>query len=180
MLYAGEREAGVMCPHCQTDIARGAEVAQCTRCGTVHHRGCWEGRAGCGSYDCAPGRRQAAPNVETGVVDAVHIPDPMPSAPAGPAWTITAEELNNAVPLPPPRDPFAPQFQPKYTFYSSNDDGGKKINKTALAALIFRGVDAAHPSRSQSGSVARATSAPISLARAMIASKTAGFSGLAT
>src|SRR5690349_3629445 len=129
MLYAGEREAGVVCPHCQLDIQRGAEVAQCTRCGTVHHRGCWESRGGCGSYDCAPGRRAivgAAPMMEqqyqqpqpppmtaarqadSGVVDAVHIPDPMPATPSGPTWTITTDELNNAVPLPPPRDPFAP------------------------------------------------------------------------
>jgi S1-C subfamily serine protease len=136
MLYAGEREAGVMCPHCQSDIARGAEVAQCTRCGTVHHRACWEQRSGCGSYDCAPGRREAIGIVSEPIVDAVHIPPPMPAAASGPAWTITADELSNAVPLPPPRDPFSPEFKPKYTFSSSPDDGPKKVNKIAVTALV--------------------------------------------
>lgn len=53
---AGEREAGVTCPHCQAEIVRREIVAICSRCGATHHEGCWN-RNGCGSYDCAPASR---------------------------------------------------------------------------------------------------------------------------
>lgn len=53
---AGEREAGVTCPHCREEIVRREMVAICARCGATHHEACWN-QNGCGSYDCAPASR---------------------------------------------------------------------------------------------------------------------------
>ncbi len=78
---AGEREEHCTCPHCGERIQRGAAVAVCGQCGTVHHRPCWEGHGDCGSYSCAPGR----------VADAVSRPV---------ALRITSDEIERAVPLP--------------------------------------------------------------------------------
>lgn len=80
---AGEREAGVGCPWCASPVAAGDEVAVCQRCGTVHHRGCWELRGGCASYDCAPARRDASAR-----------------AASEPALKITPDDLSRAAPLP--------------------------------------------------------------------------------
>lgn len=59
-LTAGEREAGAGCPHCPAEITVGVDVAVCRGCGKVHHRACWDGRGGCGSYACAPANRGGA------------------------------------------------------------------------------------------------------------------------
>jgi S1-C subfamily serine protease len=53
---AGDREAGVACPFCGDTVQRGEPISICQACGTVHHEPCWADR-GCGSYACAPPRR---------------------------------------------------------------------------------------------------------------------------
>ena len=78
---AAERESGVLCPHCGIEVARGDAVAKCAACGTVHHESCWDGRHGCGSYACAPARREG-------------------DAPAASTWRITSEELERVQPMP--------------------------------------------------------------------------------
>ena len=52
-MVASVREAGAGCPHCAAEVATGDPVVICEACGTVHHQGCWDERAGCGSYSCA-------------------------------------------------------------------------------------------------------------------------------
>jgi len=106
---AGDRESGVPCSHCRGDVRRGEPVAICPNCGAVHHAGCWQSRGGCGSYDCAPARRESFP-VEQ------------------PSICITGDELAAARPLATPARPmFAPvllQPEPSGT------------SRTAVAALI--------------------------------------------
>ena len=79
-MSAAEREAGVLCPHCGIEVVRGDAVAKCSDCGTVHHESCWDGRGGCGSYACAPARRDAG-----GLTSST--------------WRITAEELQRVQPM---------------------------------------------------------------------------------
>lgn len=79
-IQAGDRETGVACPHCRIDIASGDSVARCGSCGAVQHRACWDTH-GCGSYNCAPARRDL-------------------NASASDAWHISADDLNNAPPMP--------------------------------------------------------------------------------
>src|ERR1043165_7207058 len=88
LLNAGPREAGAACPHCGVEIARDEAVAQCPACATVHHPLCWEAGGGCGSYACAPARRTVAA-----------------AQPA--SMKITSDEVDRAVPLPPPRPSFS-------------------------------------------------------------------------
>lgn len=57
---AGEREAIVRCPPCGQPIVTGELVASCPACGTVHHTGCWTQNGGCGTYACAPARRETS------------------------------------------------------------------------------------------------------------------------
>jgi S1-C subfamily serine protease len=80
-LAAGLREEGCTCPHCGQATQQGSEIAVCSQCGTVHHRSCWTRQESCGSYNCAPARRQNLTGGE-------------------PAWRITAEDLAAAMPLP--------------------------------------------------------------------------------
>lgn len=79
---ASSREAGVGCPHCAVDVAVGDAVVICRSCGTVHHEGCWEGRGGCGSYNCAPARRPE-----------------LAQEYAGPVLQITSAEIDRAIPM---------------------------------------------------------------------------------
>lgn len=78
---AGDREAGARCPHCGTSIAYGEQIAGCRRCGAVHHVLCWQSKDGCGSFDCAPGRRVLAGD---------RLPD----------LRISSDEVSRAAPLP--------------------------------------------------------------------------------
>lgn len=59
---AGEREAIVRCPPCGSPIVRGELVTTCPACGTVHHSECWTRNGGCGTYACAPARRESIPS----------------------------------------------------------------------------------------------------------------------
>lgn len=59
---AGEREAIVRCPPCGQPIVMGELVSSCPACGTVHHTACWTQYGGCGTYACAPARRESVPS----------------------------------------------------------------------------------------------------------------------
>lgn len=48
----------MVCPCCQGTVREGEEVVVCRACATVHHQACWAAAGGCGSYICAPGRRE--------------------------------------------------------------------------------------------------------------------------
>ena len=80
---AGLHESGVVCPHCNDEIVRGEQSAQCADCGEVQHWSCWDVGRGCGSYDC---------RVETWYGD-----DDGPEA----TLKITSEDVRNAVPMAP-------------------------------------------------------------------------------
>jgi hypothetical protein len=69
---AGEREAGMPCPHCRARLLLADEVAACRACGTVHHHRCWTNYHGCGAYACAPPRRELA---DIGAADKLLISD---------------------------------------------------------------------------------------------------------
>jgi S1-C subfamily serine protease len=125
---AGDREAGVPCAHCGMQVRLGEPMAQCGRCGTVHHHGCWQSRGGCGSYSCAPANRAAG----------AEAPLPYGEINRANVWTITADELDRAVPLPAPRPPFSQG--PTGSFYP--DAGARttppsnRRNRIAIAALV--------------------------------------------
>lgn len=78
---AGEREAGVICPHCNACIVRHDSIWECADCGAVHHQRCWHTAGGCGTYECRPARVKLDENVEPDV-------------------KITAEDLEYAAPFP--------------------------------------------------------------------------------
>ena len=58
---ASQREAVVRCPPCGCAIVMDELVTSCPACGTVHHAECWTRNGGCGTYACAPARREEVP-----------------------------------------------------------------------------------------------------------------------
>jgi hypothetical protein len=54
---ASEREANVACPGCAGLVHYGDWVNVCPTCGSPHHAACWSRTNQCGSYICAPPRR---------------------------------------------------------------------------------------------------------------------------
>jgi len=52
MLKANLRLEGKPCGWCQAPLALGDDAAACTGCEGVHHRGCWDTRAGCATPSC--------------------------------------------------------------------------------------------------------------------------------
>lgn len=109
-VLAGEREASCVCPHCRAAVARGAPVAVCPACGTVHHRACWETAGRCGAYACAPARIESGANHRA----ALHITD---------------AELHAAQPLPPRR-------QPTFTGATPPPASLPRTNRLAIASLV--------------------------------------------
>ncbi|QEH34196.1 Serine protease Do-like HtrA [Aquisphaera giovannonii] len=80
-LVACPREVGSRCPYCPDAVAVGDLIMVCQSCGTVHHRACWNGHGGCGAYSCTPARREV-------------------DSPRAGVLTISAADLDRAVPLP--------------------------------------------------------------------------------
>ena len=103
---AGDRECGCTCPHCGTGIGLAQAIAVCRRCGTVHHRSCWEGRGDCGAYSCVPAR-VTIPADKNGVL------------------RITAEEVQKAAPLPGRRS-WVPVIPPEVS----------RFDRLAIASLV--------------------------------------------
>lgn len=91
---AGEREAGVACPHCRVRITFGESISLCQSCGSAHHADCWQNIGGCGSYSCAPATTRST---------------------ARPALVITTDEVHRAIPMERPM----PTFEPSPTRRSS-------------------------------------------------------------
>jgi hypothetical protein len=87
-LIACPREAGSGCPYCEHEVVVGDPILVCQSCGTVHHRNCWRTHNRCGSYTCAPARR----DLKTG--------DQAGAETRAPVLTITTEELLRAQPIP--------------------------------------------------------------------------------
>src|SRR5437868_1598101 len=108
---AGEREAGVICSHCAEPVEQGNQIAVCQRCGTVHHRSCWEKQDHCGAYACAPGRVDVEGN-------------------AAQAWRITPDDINRVSPLPSRRS------VPGGTATLSVPVSLPRTNRLALAAFV--------------------------------------------
>jgi hypothetical protein len=117
---AGEREAGVPCPHCRARILPGDEVTQCRACATVHHARCWDAARGCGAYSCAPARRDLPP------VDA-------PGANGdGERIRISDEDIRRATPQP-PRLPAYPAPE-AHAFLAPPPD--RRTSRLAIAGLV--------------------------------------------
>ncbi len=112
---AGEREAQCMCPACSQRVALAEPVAVCMQCGTVNHRACWEKQDGCGSYQCAPARRNLAANAV--------------------ALSISTDELQRAVPLPTRR--YEPSALPLTGPTGMHDLRVGKRRRSGLAIAAF-------------------------------------------
>ena len=108
---AGSREAGTTCPHCAAVIRLGEPVTVCRACGTAHHELCWRSSAGCGSYECAPARRDLNGSA---------------------ALRISADELSRTAPLPPPARTYVPGSQRVPAPPSSG-----RRSRLAVAALVL-------------------------------------------
>jgi S1-C subfamily serine protease len=109
---AGDREAGARCPHCAGTIAFGEDIAACARCGAVHHVVCWQTKDGCGTFDCAPGRRILAEN-------------------RPPELRVTADDVANV--KPPPRPVVVPAAY--FLDRSAPAANSKKWSRLSIAAL---------------------------------------------
>jgi hypothetical protein len=83
---AGDREAGAACPHCQQTVQQAAAVLVCPTCASVHHAACWAANPHCGSYICAPGRRDLSRTQEPALVISSADLDRAPPLPTRPAF----------------------------------------------------------------------------------------------
>lgn len=111
---AGEREAGVICPHCDVEIDVGDKTLACRDCGNVQHWTCWKAADGCGTWECAPAR--SAPSASEDVL------------------RISTDELESAQPLAPsgvPAMPFGKTISIPYDPMQP-----LRWNKMAIAAFV--------------------------------------------
>jgi len=121
-LIACAREVGSECPYCPVEIALGDPIMACQSCGTVHHRACWRRFERCGSYSCAPARRE-------------------PAVAADPVLAISMEDIDRAVPLPTRRPPVGPGMAS--TFVPRQPTHGRSgTSRLAVAALATAAVAA--------------------------------------
>ena len=112
---AGDREAGARCPLCSASIALGEQIVGCGRCGAVHHELCWQTSGGCGSFECAPARRD--------------LPTDIP-----PSLRISGDEVSR-VQLPRPRVVIA-QGGMAPPLVSVRADAGKTSVLAVIAAIV--------------------------------------------
>jgi S1-C subfamily serine protease len=112
-MLACAREAGSGCPYCAGEVALGDPIMVCQACGTVHHRACWRQNGRCGSYTCAPARRDLKGAGE-------------------PVLTISTDELDRAAPLPSAR----PSAFPAPAFVPRRSAPRTGTNRLAIAALV--------------------------------------------
>lgn len=111
---AGDRESGVLCPHCDVEIELGDKTLACRDCGNVQHWTCWQAADGCGAWECAPAQAS--------------------SAGSGEVLRISSEELDVARPLAPagvPNMPFGRTIKIPYDPMQP-----LRWNKLAIAALV--------------------------------------------
>ena len=118
-LVACPREVGSECPHCAGEIVLGDPIMVCQACGTVHHRSCWKEHARCGSYSCAPARRQS-----------------LQPEKSEPVLKITPLDLESAVPLrtsgPHMREAHAASF----AFHAAPAIAPAGVNKLAIGSVV--------------------------------------------
>ena len=116
--FAGLRETGTLCPHCQTELHTGEDTAVCAECGSTQHWHCWQSAGGCGSYECSPGRRVEPRN--------------------GDVLRVSFDDLEQARPLPVSRPTFAVGPIPISLRLDDDreDSTPRTWNKLAIAALV--------------------------------------------
>jgi len=113
---ASDREAGTTCPCCAVVIQPGDPVAVCRTCGTAHHELCWHRGDGCGSYACAPARRELGADT--------------------PALRISARDLDEAVPL--PARPVIPVVNGSPYFAGpAPTPGPRRFNRLAITSFVL-------------------------------------------
>ncbi|MFM9960316.1 MAG: trypsin-like peptidase domain-containing protein [Planctomycetaceae bacterium] len=117
--FAGLRETGTLCPHCQIELRTGDDTAVCGQCGSSQHWDCWQTTDGCGSYECSNGRRPGSRN--------------------GGVLQVSFDDLEQARPLPVSRPTFAVGPIPiSLRLDDERDDPTPKTwNKLAIAALVL-------------------------------------------
>jgi len=117
---AGDREAGTTCPCCGAVLRSGDPVAVCRSCGTAHHDLCWRAGEGCGSYECAPARR----DLRGGTASALRI---------------TTRDLEDAVPFPSrPAVPAVNGFHPVPTAGAPVSPPGKRrFSRLAITSFVL-------------------------------------------
>jgi S1-C subfamily serine protease len=116
---AGEREAGSICAHCHALVAVGNPIILCSACGTVHHHACWHTAGGCGSYVCAPPRRDL-------------------SQAGTDALKISLTDLDRASPLPERRPLLPPAMSPRLA-------QPRRMSWLAIVAAICAGLTLPFP-----------------------------------
>ena len=118
--FAGLREAGTLCPHCQVELHAGDDTAMCADCGTTQHWNCWQSSGGCGSYECSAGRRHSPRNG------------------GGDVLRVSLDDLNDARPLPVSRPTFAVGPIPISLRLDDEDDHTpRRWSKLAIASLAL-------------------------------------------
>ena len=117
--FAGLRETGTLCPHCQIELHAGEDTAVCGDCGSSQHWHCWQSSGGCGSYECSTGRR--------------------PEQRSGDVLRVSLDDLDQARPLPVSRPTFAVGPIPiSLRLDDDRDDSTPRTwNKLAIAALVL-------------------------------------------
>jgi hypothetical protein len=111
---ASSRQSGAQCRHCNAEIRLGDSIIVCQRCGAVHHETCWQQGGGCGSYDCAPVRRDLRADAE-------------------PALRISDGDLAAATPLAAARrGPYVAATLADFV----HDSGPRRFNRLAIAAFL--------------------------------------------
>lgn len=118
--FAGLRETGTLCPHCQVELRTGDDSAVCPDCGSSQHWDCWQSSGGCGSYECSTGNRRGPRNGD------------------GDVLRVSLDDLDLARPLPPSRPTFAVGPIPiALRLDDDRDDSTPRTwNKVAIAALV--------------------------------------------
>jgi S1-C subfamily serine protease len=111
-MFAGQREAGVLCAHCGMAIQLGQSTAVCRECGGLHHETCWQLNPRCGSYECSTG---------SSTTDAA----------ARPALTVTREDLAAAEPLPAPAT-----SDPRGTYDRDAKEPRRRWNRASVWAFV--------------------------------------------
>lgn len=118
--FAGLREAGVLCPHCQLELRTGDDTAMCANCGATQHWDCWQSSGGCGSYECSSGHRHSPRNGGSDVL------------------RVSLDDLNDARPLPVSRPTFAVGPIPISLRVDDDDEyAPRHWNKLAIVSLVL-------------------------------------------
>lgn len=56
-----KRSTGKICPYCHSVIKPSSDVVVCEKCGTSHHKECWDENQGCAIYGCNDKKNNKTP-----------------------------------------------------------------------------------------------------------------------